>query len=659
MKYLFVFIIAVFILLPGKGNAQHLLTKDSLMMALSKAAPDTLKVNLLLNIGDSYQFDDNDPETAKAWYKKAGELSGQLHYHAGIFNYLFYYLDILVQQGQYDSSLRYSRQAIALAQQLKDTARMMQGNFTAGVSYDGLEDYTAAIPLLLQAADYYESRHNGKSAGLCYNEMQLAYRHLAQYANAIQYGKKAVDIYHQLHLGAQSVSPLSNLAGSYLAIYQPEKSLPLLKEALAISKTTHSGYNELTTTINLADAYFLMEHYDDSVKMLAGRALYLARTLGQKEYEAQSLYALATWVLHQTQLHKAGLYADSGLVIAKENNQKENRQTGYFLLSKKAYANHDYQKAAMMDREVDLVKEEIENDHINRSILALQMQFETTKKELRINQLETAQQVQQLALQKRKTVIFLLILLLAMVLLVGWLLLRNNRRRQALQHQQILQLQQEKQLSATEAVIKGQEEERVRMARDLHDGLGGILSGTRYLLGSMKEHIVTGEEHASTIDRTIGMLDHSIAELRRVAHNMMPESLLKLDLNDALQDYCQQITNSDALDITYQGFGLNDVETDHTVKITVYRIVQELINNIIKHASAKSAVVQVIVKDRELSIAVEDDGRGFDTAMLDSAKGIGYKNISNRVEFLKGKIDVSSEIGKGTSVYIQIPLQHD
>ncbi len=629
------------------------------MKALSKAAQDTLKVKLLLDIGDSYQFDDNDFETAKAWYKRAGELSEQLHYHAGTFNYLFYYLDVLIQQGRYDSSLHYSRQAIALAQQLKDTARIMQGNFTAGVSYDGLEDYTAAVPVLLQAADYYDSLHNEKKAGLCYNEMQLAYRHLAQYDNAIRYGKKAVDIYHQLHLVAQSVSPLSNLASNYLAVYQPGKGIPLLKEALAISKATHSGYSELVTTINLTDAYFLMERYDDSVKTLAERALYLAKTLQQKELEAQALYLLATWFLHQNQLHKAEAYADSGLVIAKGNKQKENRQTGYSLLSKIAYAHHDYQRAAMMDREVDLVKEEIENDHINRNILALQTQFETTKKELRINQLETAQQVQQLTLHKRKTVIFLLILLLIMILMVGWLLLRNNRRRQALQQQQILQLQQEKQLSATEAVIKGQEEERVRMARDLHDGLGGILSGTRYLLGSMKEHAVTGKEHASTIDRTIGMLDHSIAELRRVAHNMMPESLLKLDLNNALQDYCQQITNSNALEITYQGFGLSDIEADHTVKITVYRIVQELINNIIRHASAKNAVVQVIAKDRELSIAVEDDGKGFDTAMLDSAKGIGYKNISNRVEFLKGKIDVSSEMGKGTSVYIQIPLQHD
>jgi len=146
------------------------------------------------------------------------------------------------------------------------------------------------------------------------------------------------------------------------------------------------------------------------------------------------------------------------------------------------------------------------------------------------------------------------------------------------------------------------------------------------------------------------------AELRRVAHNMMPESLLKLSLDDALVDYCQQVTDSGALNVHYQSFGVNDIVLDEPVKIGVYRITQELINNVVKHAGAKNAIVQITLKEEVLGITVEDDGSGFDPANLLFVDGMGYKNLKSRVDFLKGNIDVKSERGKGTSVLIQLPV---
>jgi signal transduction histidine kinase len=99
---------------------------------------------------------------------------------------------------------------------------------------------------------------------------------------------------------------------------------------------------------------------------------------------------------------------------------------------------------------------------------------------------------------------------------------------------------------------------------------------------------------------------------------------------------------------------LEDIVIDQTTAIAIYRIVQELINNIIKHASAKSAIVQVTKTDSQLLIAVEDDGKGFDTTTLNHVKGIGWNNIRNRVDFLKGKLDVNSQPDTGTSILIEL-----
>jgi signal transduction histidine kinase len=256
-----------------------------------------------------------------------------------------------------------------------------------------------------------------------------------------------------------------------------------------------------------------------------------------------------------------------------------------------------------------------------------------------------------------------MIVVIVALVIIGILYYLNHKRKnnlllaeQKLHEQRIAALEQEKQLLATEAILKGQDEERRRLAKDLHDGLGGILSSARYSLNDMRENLVISADNASAFDRTMGMLDKSITELRRVAHNMMPESLMNQSLSEALSDTCSQISASGALQVDYIELGMNDVHPDNSVRVAVYRVVQELLNNIVKHAGAASAIVQVIAKDHMLHITVEDKGKGFDTRQLADAAGIGYKNIRNRIDYLKGTIDVRSEDQKGTSVYIEIPL---
>lgn len=170
----------------------------------------------------------------------------------------------------------------------------------------------------------------------------------------------------------------------------------------------------------------------------------------------------------------------------------------------------------------------------------------------------------------------------------------------------------------------------------------------------MKGNLIMTPDNAQAFERSMDMLDSSIKEMRRVAHNMMPEALVKFGLDTALKDLCNDTQQSGALEVTYQSINMENAEVDQTTSITIYRIIQELINNVMKHAGARTAIVQVSKTNGAISITVEDDGKGFDSSILGKNRGIGWSNIQSRVDFLKGKLDVQSAPGKGTSVHIEL-----
>ena len=159
----------------------------------------------------------------------------------------------------------------------------------------------------------------------------------------------------------------------------------------------------------------------------------------------------------------------------------------------------------------------------------------------------------------------------------------------------------------------------------------------------------------AVFERSLDMLDTSIKELRRVAHNMMPEMLTKFGLDEALKEYCNTVNATKLLTVKYQSLGMN-TRLDKATEIIIYRIVQELLNNILKHAEASEIFIQLIRENNRLNLVVEDNGKGFDTALLENSKGAGWSNIRSRVEYLKGQLDIHSGTGKGTLVNIEFNI---
>ena len=203
----------------------------------------------------------------------------------------------------------------------------------------------------------------------------------------------------------------------------------------------------------------------------------------------------------------------------------------------------------------------------------------------------------------------------------------------------------------TQAVLEAEERERIRIARDLHDGIGQTLAAARMTLGNfMSQKRIESPEIHSSLD----LLEDSIKEIREISHNMMPSSLTKFGLSSALKQFTNKVNAAGKLEIELQIVGFKE-RFDEKIELMLYRIIQEIISNIIRHAEAKRVNIELVRHDDELILIIEDDGRGFDTANTEN-HGIGLKNIATRVEYLNGNVNFDSSIGRGTSVVIEIPL---
>lgn len=203
----------------------------------------------------------------------------------------------------------------------------------------------------------------------------------------------------------------------------------------------------------------------------------------------------------------------------------------------------------------------------------------------------------------------------------------------------------------TQAVLEAEERERIRIARDLHDGVGQTLAAARMTLGN---YVSQKKIESSEMQNSLDLLEDGIKEIREISHNMMPSSLTKFGLSSALKQFTNKINALGKLEIELQIVGFKE-RFDEKIELVLYRIIQEIISNIIKHAEAKKVNIELVKHDSELILIIEDNGRGFDTVSTEN-HGIGLKNIATRVEYLNGNVNFDSSIGKGTSVVIEIPL---
>lgn len=630
------------------AQAQDVKNKDSLVRLLPKAKEDTAKVLLYLEIGNAYELD--DARSAQKYYLLAGDLSKRLNYKRGTLKFISNYTGILNAKGSFDSSLLLNKQSIQIATALNDKVSIAKTTANTGNSYNFLGQYDKAVYYYEIAKKHFDQINNPYLSARMNDLIQNVYLHLNQYEKGARYGREAVHYFRAAEKDMELGQALLNLANNYQSLKYNDSALVCYKEGITIAKKTGYKTLELASLIGIGNIYF--HNYDaDGMKKYHEAALSLSRQINDREGEAIAGRGMALYFLLKKDFKTAKKYITASLKIADSLDLIREKFEGLKVMSGVLFGLHDVIGAEKYLDSSSIIENKLRGEEIQNKTLLLEKRFETEKKETQIK-------LQEAQLQQKSNLIYFLIAGAIALLAISLLSYRNYKHRQKLQQAKIDELESEKQLTATEAVLKGEEQERTRLAKDLHDGLGGMLSGIKFSLNTVKENLIMTPDNAHAFERSIDMLDSSIKEMRRVAHNMMPEILVKYGLDVAMKEFCTEIDRSGVVHVNYQSVGMQQAEIAQTTSVTIYRIVQELLNNIIKHANAKNVLVQLhqSAQEKLLAITVEDDGAGFDTTSLKQADGIGWKNIQSRIDFLKGKLDIQSSANKGTSVLIELNI---
>jgi two-component system NarL family sensor kinase len=646
-------------LLPIRSAAQEVLDKDSLWQQFRKSSLDTNRVNILIQLGQ--QYEGSMPDSALSLYQLAYELSQNLRYTKGTLRFFAnatYVYNIL---GKYDTALLLNLKSVELAKSVNDDERLAAALGNVGNSYLYLNDYEKSIQYLLEALEIAETRHDIRKLNVLYSNLANVYRSLKQYDQALTYAEKALALSRDVKNPYNICAALVTLATVKNFQMKTTEAIRLLNEAASIARNLNDQFSLLSALLNLSDANLKMGNYQ-ALGEICREALEVAQQIEDPLGVAISYRGLGYHYLYARNLSEAERFAKKSLAQSIQHKLQLDASKAYVLLSELSLLRNDNRAYQYYQMASDSIQELVFAQEKTRNIQRLEVQFQARARERQLQELKSEAELRETSLRQSR---WLAILLAALLLLAGvasWILIRSAQQRKELAEREselnrarVLQLENEKQLMASQAVIKGQEQERGRLAKDLHDGLGGILSGIKFSLTHMKSNMILDANNALQFERSLDMLDHSIAELRRVAHNMMPEVLVKFGLPEALKSYCESIRQSKVLEITLQVLG-DERRVDSNVEIICFRIVQELLNNVIKHAEATHVLVQFSLQANEVNLTVEDNGVGFDVRSVTTARGAGWASIYSRVEYLKGRVDLQSSANGGTFVHIDIPL---
>jgi signal transduction histidine kinase len=209
--------------------------------------------------------------------------------------------------------------------------------------------------------------------------------------------------------------------------------------------------------------------------------------------------------------------------------------------------------------------------------------------------------------------------------------------------------------AAMQAIIETEESERRRIAQDLHDSVSQTMSAAKINLTVIGGELpFVSDDQRKRFEKAINLVDYGFREVRTISHNMMPWALHKTGLAQVIKHFIENIEN-DTIAINFYSKGF-DAPFDDTIEIILYRVLQESVNNVMKHANASRLDISLIRDETNISLTIEDNGLGFDAAKPEAYSGMGLNNLRSRINFLKGKVELDSQVGRGTLVSVYVPV---
>jgi two-component system NarL family sensor kinase len=546
---------------------------------------------------------------------------------------------VLIESVKKNAAEKNDKRSIIEAEIIKGNIFYFRGN------------HAVALKIYLEALAIAENAKLPEQIALACNEIGTLFKKNKDLEKSLAYYSRGLKEAVLINNNAQIANSHNNIGLVYEEKGNYQAALKEYQKSLVYYQKAKDKLGQSYSLEYIGYVFGLMKNYNLAVENLH-QSLALRR-------EVKDNYGIAICLIELTEINRdkkdykaAILYAKEAIVFCKQINYPDMLQNGYLLLSQIYEAQQDFAKAYQAHQTFVLVKDSIFNATKSKQISELQTKYETKQKEQKIILLNNENTIQKLKVSQREGLIimisvgFIFFVFMAYLLYSRYKLKQETRLRDEVIKQQDL---------ATKAVLNAEENERKRISGELHDGLGQMFSAVKMNLSALAEDVDFKNANGKNMfDKTLDLVDESCKEVRSISHQMAPNVLLKSGLTAAVRDFISKI-DARKLKINLETFGLQE-RLDQNIETVLYRVIQETVNNVIKHAGANSLDIQ-LTKDLDgINAMIEDNGKGFDATQIEKFEGIGLKNIKTRVEYLKGSVDFSSTPGAGTLVAIYIPL---
>lgn len=534
-----------------------------------------------------------------------------------------------------DSAENFLKEALIVSQKIKD--ENLQNIIIVALAnlYNYSGNFQLSLDYYLQAITYMEKHNKYPQLRIIYGNIGSLYNNLKNYEQANTYFDKAIDIALQINDSSGLAQAYDGKSQYYLNSNEPSNALKYSKLSASIFHSINEAHNEAISIQTLAMIYYKYFNDYTNAEHYALEALSLTQQLNIPSYIASSYNMLSNVYYNTKRFKESEETALKAIEIDTTDTNIYANMIANIAISN-IYLGNKEKAVSYFNHYTNLINYRA-NANFQKAISELEIKYQTEAKQKTINEL-----LYQKKLYGIITISYAIILLLLLLIIyLRYIAIKNKRK---LAEQKLLDLEQKTKLIAAQATIDGELSERTRLASDLHDGLGGLLSALRINLYDIKKDVIRTEDDVLKLNKTEELLNNSSKELQRIIHNMMPRTLLRLGINAAIQDFCKSISN-----VHLYTFG-EEIKFEAKFETTIYHIILELINNALKHSNATNINVQIIYQEEQISITVHDDGIGFDSLKSENFRGLN--NIKQRVVAFNGKLDIYSQINKGTEITI-------
>ncbi|MEX0287910.1 MAG: tetratricopeptide repeat protein [Flavobacteriaceae bacterium] len=629
---------------------------ERLQQLIAKSANDTSKVALyndLANVHLKYNGEAQLLETAE----QGLTLARKLDFPIGILKMNLHKAIAIDIMGQADNALSLYNEGLEMALDQDEKNLVAVYYINIGICHYFIGDLELALKNYLLAYDMHQYLEKDE-LGRLLNNIAIIYRHQKDYERAEEIYLKSYELKGEIQDSLGMSASLYNLGLVYNEI-EGKKHLAIstLKRSQRLYDLLGAKYDAATCDIALGKVYYHLDSLAMAKEKLTNAWNYLEATPGlHLDDKISTLGLLGEVALKEHNYKKAEAHIETAMNLLTTSDQRKDHLKFLLDLSIVKDQLGKNAEAYSLLKEAYALNDTFTETVRLQSMEEMQAKFDVKEKE---NELV----ISELKLDKRtrqRNIFLFGASGLALFAMIVFFLLRHRIRankqiaaqNQILQEQKITELRQQNKLLSLNSMIEGQEAERMRIAKDLHDSLGGLLS-------TVKAHFTTIQNEISQLTKlnithkTNELIDEACVEVRRISHNMIPHALTLSGLAVALEDMADGLrTEGYQVDLDIQNFSS---EIEKTKQAMLFRLVQEVVSNIRKHANAKQILIQIIGGNEGMSIIIEDDGDGFDFDKAITSGGVGLKSINSRVEFLNGTIDWDTNSGEGTTITINIP----